>query len=207
MFTGIIQGCAKVLEIKKRNKLYIYKFKFPKNLSYNIKLGDSISNNGCCLSVTEIDKNNISFDVMEETLLVTNLSFLSIGSIVNIERSLKFGDELGGHLLSGHIMNTAKIYNIIDVGDSKKIYFEIKDLQMMKYIFLKGFIGIDGISLTVNSIKDNTFSICLIPETIFNTNMFSRMIGDLVNIEVDYYTQIIIDKLDQYLKQKNIVGL
>lgn len=207
MFTGIIQGCAKVVQIKKRNKLHTYKIQFPKNLSYNIKLGDSISNNGCCLSVTNIDKNDISFDVMEETLLVTNLSFLSIGSMVNIERSLKFGDELGGHLLSGHIMNTATIYNIVNLGDSKKMYFEIQDVQMMKYIFLKGFISIDGISLTINSIKENTFSICLIPETISNTNMLSRMIGDLVNIEVDYYTQIIIDKLDKYLKQKNIVGL
>ncbi|CAL4318826.1 riboflavin synthase subunit alpha [Buchnera aphidicola] len=205
MFTGLVHGIALLTSIKKKNRFHTYQVTFPSYLLYSLKIGDSIANNGCCLTVTKIKNNDVSFDVMKATLETTNFPFLPLYSGINIERSLKFGDEIGGHIVSGHIMTTAKVLKIEFSKNNRKIFFQINNLIVMKYIFLKGFIAIDGVSLTVNTIYKNTFSVCLIPETIRSTNFNKKNIGDVVNIEVDYYTQIIIEKLDQYLCQKNFL--
>ncbi|MCW5196983.1 riboflavin synthase subunit alpha [Buchnera aphidicola] len=196
MFTGIIQGIAIVSSIKKKYQFFTYNMKFPNYLTLNLNIGASVSNNGCCLTVTKIHNHHVYFDVIQETLIKTNLSLLSVGSKINVERSLKFGDEVGGHLLTGHIIGTAKICNIIHTNNNRKIFFQVQDVWK-KYIFLKGFIAIDGISLTVSDIKNNIFCVCFIPETLCNTNISMKVIGDIVNIEVDYYTQIIIDRLEK----------
>ncbi|QCI25886.1 riboflavin synthase subunit alpha [Buchnera aphidicola] len=201
MFTGITHGVATVLGMQKQQDFQILKIQFPANLVKNLKVGASVSNNGCCLTVFKIKNYNIYFHVMQETLQKTNLILLNVGSKINIERSLKFGDEIGGHLMSGHIIGTAKILNIINFGNNKKIFFQINNLKIMKYIFLKGFIGIDGISLTVGEIHKNIFCIYFIPETISTTNIKMRKIGDTVNIEVDYYTQIVVDRAENYFKK------
>lgn len=199
MFTGIIQGVATVLSIKKKIDFQILTIQFPLHLVSYLNIGASISNNGCCLTITKIQNNDIFFHVIHETLRTTNLGLLKIGSVVNVERALKFGDEVGGHLMSGHIIGTAKILNIINYNNNKKIFFQINNDHIMKYIFLKGFIGIDGISLTVSDICKNVFCVYCIPETIQSTNIKSKKIGEIVNIEVDYYTQIVVDKLQHYM--------
>ncbi|CAL4042195.1 Riboflavin synthase [Buchnera aphidicola (Takecallis arundicolens)] len=199
MFTGIVQGVATVLSIKKKTDFQTLKIQFPLHLVSFLKIGASISNNGCCLTIVKIQNNDVSFNVIYETLRITNIGLLQVGSVVNIERSLKFGDEVGGHLVSGHIIGTAKILNIINNNNNKKIFFQIKNHHIMKYIFLKGFIGIDGISLTVSDICKNVFCVYFIPETIYSTNIKNKKIGDIVNIEVDYYTQIVVDKLEYYM--------
>lgn len=199
MFTGIVHGVATVLEIQKKTNFQILKIQFPEHLIQDLKIGASISNNGCCLTVSKIENNNVYFHVMQETLQRTNLALLQIGSEINVERSLKYGDEIGGHLMSGHIIGTATIVNIINSKNNKKIFFQMNDLKIMKYMFLKGFIGIDGISLTIGDIYKNMFCIYFIPETVFTTNIKIKTMGDIVNIEVDYYTQIVVDKLENYI--------
>ncbi|WP_343128266.1 riboflavin synthase subunit alpha [Buchnera aphidicola (Takecallis taiwana)] len=204
MFTGIVHGIAVVLSIQKQKNFQTFKMQFPSYLIHDIKIGDSISNNGCCLTVSKMYDNNIYFDAMDETLKTTNLGLLQIGSLVNIERSLKFGDEVGGHLMSGHIIGTAKILNVINYNNNKKIFFQVKNDRIMKYIFLKGFIGVNGISLTVSDVYKNIFCVYFVPETIISTNIKNKTINSIVNIEVDYYTQIVVDKLDYYLKYYSV---
>ncbi|WP_367672783.1 riboflavin synthase subunit alpha [Buchnera aphidicola] len=171
---------------------------FPCNLLFNLKIGDSISNNGCCLTVVKILNNLVYFDIVKSTLKITNFYLLSVGLIINIERALKFGDEIGGHLVSGHITNTAIVCDILHSKNNKKIYFKPNDISIMRYIFSKGFITIDGVSLTVYDILKDMFSVYFIPETLLKTNLSHRIIGDIVNIEVDYYTKIIVDQVKDY---------
>ncbi|QCI27092.1 riboflavin synthase subunit alpha [Buchnera aphidicola] len=199
MFTGIVHGISIVLSILKKKNFLTLKTQFPVCLIKNLKVGASISNNGCCLTVSKIKNCNVYFDIIEETLKKTNFSLLKIGSQINIERSLKYGDEIGGHFILGHIIGTAKILNIMNSDNNKKIFFQVNDSKIMKYIFFKGFISIDGISLTIGNVLKNGFYISFIPETIMSTNIKLKNIGDIVNIEIDYYTQIIIDKLESYI--------
>ncbi|WP_343182597.1 riboflavin synthase subunit alpha [Buchnera aphidicola] len=197
MFTGIISGLANIVMVCHKEKFSTITVHFPTNLLYNLKIGDSVANNGCCLTVTRIKNDFVDFDIMQETLKITNLGLLKENDKINIERSLKFGDEIGGHLVSGHILGIAKILDIIDKYQNKKIFFQVCDASIMKYIFLKGFISIDGISLTIGNIYKNKFFVSFIPETIFSTNISFRKIGDIVNIEVDYYTKVFFDYMDR----------
>ncbi len=117
-----------------------------------------MAHNGCCLTVTEINGNHVSFDLMKETLRITNLGDLkSGGDWVNVERAAKFSDEIGGHLMSGHIMTTAEVAKILTSENNRQIWFKVEDSQLMKYILYKGFIGIDGISLTVGEVTPTRF--------------------------------------------------
>lgn len=200
MFTGIIQCIAQIVLIKKKKNFITYIIKLPQKMLKNLKVGCSISNNGCCLTVTKIKKNFLSFDVIKETLRITNLGKLKVGDKINIERSAQIKDEIGGHLMSGHIMTTAKIYKIKNIINNYEIFFHIKKYELMKYILKKGFIGIDGISLTINRVYKNKFSVNLIPQTLFSTTIGIKKIGDYVNIEIDYQTQLIVHSVERILK-------
>ncbi|MGU0015380.1 riboflavin synthase [Escherichia coli] len=129
------------------------------------------AHNGCCLTVTEINGNHVSFDLMKETLRITNLGDLKVGDWVNVERAAKFSDEIGGHLMSGHIMTTAEVAKILTSENNRQIWFKVQDSQLMKYILYKGFIGIDGISLTVGEVTPTRFCVHLIPETLERTTL------------------------------------
>lgn len=205
MFTGIIQGIAKLKVIKEKNFFRTYTIKLPKKMIKNLKLGSSISNNGCCLTVSCIKNNLISFDIIKETLDVTNLGNLNVGDKINVERSVKLQDEIGGHLMSGHIATTAKIIKIIQLHNNYEMWFFFKNNNFMKFIFKKGFIGIDGISLTVNKIFKNTFSINLIPKTLLSTTIGLKKLGQFVNIEIDFKTQIIVESMERFLKKSFFV--
>lgn len=200
MFTGIIQGIADIISIKKKINYNTYEILLPKNISKNLKIGISVAVNGCCLTITKIKKNIIYFDVIKETLNITNFKNLKIGDKVNIERAVKLQDEIGGHIMSGHIMTTAQINNIINSKNKYEIAFSLKNKKFMKFILYKGFIGIDGISLTVSKIHKDSFFINFIPQTLYSTNIILKKYQDYVNVEFDYRIQVIVESLKKIIK-------
>ena len=157
MFTGIVQGTAKVVSIDEKPNFRTHVVELPEYMLEGIETGASIAHNGCCLTVTEINGNQISFDLMKETLRITNLGELVVGDTVNVERAAKFSDEIGGHLMSGHIMTTAEVAKIVTSENNRQIWFKMQDPSLMKYILYKGFIGIDGISADGGRSDANAF--------------------------------------------------
>lgn len=149
MFTGIVQGTGRVVSIEDKDNFRTHVVELPEALLPGLETGASVANNGCCLTVTAINGAQISFDLMKETLRLTNLGQLQVGDKVNLERAAKFGDEIGGHLMSGHIITTAEIVKVLTSENNRQVWFKPQDRTLMKYILHKGFIGIDGISLTV----------------------------------------------------------
>ncbi|VFP88833.1 riboflavin synthase subunit alpha [Candidatus Erwinia haradaeae] len=205
MFTGLIQGVAEVFSVEKKINLSTYVIKMPLNLLSGLEVGSSVSCNGCCLTVIAMEDDKISFDLLKETLRLTNLSLLQVGEKVNIERAARFSDEIGGHLISGHILMTAIIIKICSVDNFYQIWFKIEDCSQIKYIFYKGFIAIDGISLTVGKVRKTTFCAHLIPETLLRTTLGLKLPGQRVNIEIDLNTKSIVDTVERFLMfQQNI---
>ncbi|MBN0016417.1 riboflavin synthase subunit alpha, partial [Pseudomonas aeruginosa] len=148
----------------------------------------------------------ISFDLMKETLRITNLGDIQVGDEVNVERAAKFSDEIGGHLMSGHIMTTAEIVKILTSENNRQIWFKVQDPTLMKYILYKGFIGIDGISLTVGEVTATRFCVHLIPETLQRTTLGAKKLGDRVNIEIDPQTQAVVDTVERVLAAKEMAA-
>ncbi|MDX7988196.1 riboflavin synthase subunit alpha [Xenorhabdus sp. 12] len=202
MFTGIVQGKAPIVAIEEKTHFRIHTVKFPAELLPGIETGASVSHNGCCLTVTKIDGDLVSFDLMKETLRLTNLGELKVGDIVNLERAAKFGDEIGGHLMSGHIITTAEIAKIFTSENNHEIWFRVHDKQLMKYILHKGFIGIDGISLTIGDVVNNRFCVHLIPETLERTTLGKKRLGAKINIEIDPQTQAVVDTVERVMAQQ-----
>ena len=201
MFTGIVQGVGQIIDIIDQDKLRTYKVKLPAKLTQHIEIGASIANDGCCLTVTDFQDDWVTFDIMQETLALTTLGSKKLNDLVNIERSAKYGDEIGGHVMSGHISCRASIIDIRKTATNCQMTLAIPE-RFIKYVLFKGFIGIDGASLTVGEVKDNQFNIHLIPETLAITTLDSKKIGDEVNIEIDSQTQAIVDTVERVLATK-----
>ena len=204
MFTGIVQGIAPIHSVIEKINFKTHVIKMPQELLTDLEIGASVAHNGVCLTVTKIDKDLVSFDLMTETLRVTNLGSLREGDYVNIERAMRMGTEIGGHILSGHIYCTAKVAQIIPSENNLQIRFELPQTDVMKYILHIGFIAVDGISLTVGEVKGRQFSVNLIPETLQRTLIGQRRVGDLVNIEIDPQTQAVVDAVERYLTARNV---
>ncbi|WP_054180787.1 riboflavin synthase [Trabulsiella odontotermitis] len=202
MFTGIVQGTAKVVSVDEKPNFRTHVIEMPEYMLEGLETGASVAHNGCCLTVTDIDGNRISFDLMKETLRITNLGQVKEGDVVNVERAAKFSDEIGGHLMSGHIMTTADITKILTSENNRQIWFKPQDPSLMKYILYKGFIGIDGISLTVGEVTATRFCVHLIPETLQRTTLGKKKIGGQVNIEIDPQTQAVVDTVERVLAAK-----
>jgi riboflavin synthase len=198
MFTGIVQGTAEVVQIHRQEAFRTHRIRLPEHALEGLVPGASVAHNGCCLTVTRIDGDLVDFDLMRETLSVTNLGRLEIGDRVNFERAARFGDEIGGHAMSGHIMCTAEVTEILSSENNYRIRFRLP-AQWTRYIFTKGYIGIDGISLTIGQVEADEFDVNLIPETLQRTNIATRKVGDLVNIEIDPQTQAIVDTVANLL--------
>ena len=201
MFTGIVQGVGQIIDIIYQDKLRTYKVKLPAKLTQHIEIGASIANDGCCLTVTDFQDDWVTFDIMQETLALTTLGSKKLNDLVNIERSAKYGDEIGGHVMSGHVSCRASIIDIQKTATNCQMTLAIPE-RFIKYVLFKGFIGIDGASLTVGEVKDNQFNIHLIPETLAITSLDSKKIGDEVNIEIDSQTQAIVDTVERVLATK-----
>ncbi|MDO5040355.1 riboflavin synthase [Clostridium sp.] len=183
MFTGIIEEIGEVKYIKKGINSSRLLIKAKKVLE-NTKIGDSVSTNGVCLTVTNISNDNFEADVMSETLRRSNLGGLKIGSKVNLERALTLEKRLGGHIVSGHIDGTSKIISFL--REDNAIWITLKaDKNILKYIIFKGSVTIDGVSLTVAYVDDEIFKVSIIPHTGSETNLLSKNINETVNIECD----------------------
>lgn len=194
MFTGITQFLLPVVEVNRGEKTL--HFGISDNTS--VILGASIAVNGVCLTVSKKTGDLVFFDVMQETIEKTNLQFLSERNLVNVEHSLKFGDEIGGHVLSGHISGLAEIVKIENTVENTVMTFRV-EAQFMKYIFEKGFIALDGVSLTVTNVntQDKTFNIWFIPETLCRTTFGKRQLGESVNVEIDSVTQVVVETVER----------
>lgn len=199
MYTGIVQGLEKVVEIRKGDGFVTIIVSDQQGFFADVFIGASVAVNGVCLTVTTIDREQqqIHFDISNVTLELTTLKSLKVGDEVNIERSAKVGAENGGHNLYGHIEGTAQVTQIERRGETLHI-----DLQVpagnIKYFFLKGFIGLNGCSLTVNHVDrvKSEISIDLIPETLRLTTWKSVQVGDEVNYEIDQMTRTLVDTLE-----------
>ncbi|MEW7314809.1 riboflavin synthase subunit alpha [Buttiauxella gaviniae] len=202
MFTGIVQGTATLVSIDEKPNFRTHVVALPDAMLPGLETGASVAHNGCCLTVTEINGNHVSFDLMKETLRITNLGELVVGDSVNVERAAKFNDEIGGHLMSGHIMTTAEVAKILTSENNRQIWFKLHDKTLMKYILHKGYIGIDGISLTVGEVTASRFCVHLIPETLERTTLGSKKLGHRINIEIDPQTQAIVDTVERVLAQR-----
>ncbi len=203
MFTGIVQGMADVTAIERKEKFQSHTIRLTGSMNEGLTIGASVAHNGCCLTVTRIEGDLVTFDLMQATLELTNLGQLEAGDSVNIERAAKFGDEIGGHSMSGHISLLAEISDVIDTPNNRTIWFTLP-MSSMKYVLAKGYIGLDGCSLTIGDVNDNQFSVHLIPETLQRTLFGQRKVGDQINVEFDPNTQAIVDTVERVLAQKSL---
>ena len=183
MFTGIIEEIGSITAVK-RGKLGSQLVISADKVLAGTQLGDSICTNGVCLTVTKLDKKQFEVDVMAETLRRSNLGTLTIGSFVNLERALTLESRLGGHLVSGHIDGVGTITNKIREDNAVWITIQAPE-SIVKYIVDKGFIAIDGISLTVAFVDEKQFKVSIIPHTGEETTLLQKKIGDVVNLECD----------------------
>lgn len=205
MFTGIVQTKASVISYDGNDQFRTIILSVASEYLEQLNTGASIAINGVCLTVTSFEAHindvvgQVQFDVIDETLEKTNLSQIKVGDKVNFERSMTFGTELGGHIVSGHIHAKAKITDIRYNQDNCKIALRV-DSEWMKYILHKGFVAVNGCSLTVGEVRDNGFDLHLIPETLSITNIGDSQIGDDLNIEVDQQTYSTVQTVERYLK-------
>lgn len=206
MFTGIVQTQATVVSAVLREGIMKLVLSVDSRYLEKLTHGASIAINGCCLTVTDFEVRGadvvgqVSFDVIDETLQLTNLSILQQGSRVNFERSVTFGTELGGHIVSGHVHCQATIMAYIQEADNCRIKLAIPE-QWKKYILYKGFISVNGASLTVGKLEEDGFWLHLIPETLALTNIGTAHVGDLFNIEVDQQTYTTVNTVEHYLRK------
>lgn len=183
MFTGIIEEVGRIGKISIDRGNLKLKIKASKILN-DLKVGDSINVNGACQTVIGTDSDSFTVEAVEETLRKTNLGQLKRNDLVNLERSLKLSDRLGGHLVTGHIDCVGKIKSVAKKDGSFLYEFELSE-KYLTYLTEKGPVAVDGISLTVVEVKKNSFTVAIIPFTLENTTLGTKKIGDSVNIETD----------------------
>ncbi len=207
MFTGIVQGMAEVASCQPQGRNRRLKVAFPQGVMHDQQLGASVAINGVCLTVAEMDAETLAFDVIDTTLNLTNIGLLEGGSIVNFERAAKMGDEVGGHVMSGHIMTTVTVSKLEQIGESFHIRFQVAndEIDARRYLFDKGYVGLNGASLTISDIGDDWIEVSLIPETLRLTTFGQLEVGSKVNLEIDAHTQATVDTVERVLKQRGIV--
>ncbi len=203
MFTGIVAGMAEVVEASMvGGRLDVRIALGP--LAKDVQIGASVAIDGVCLTVVHADVRGVLFQVIEETLKLTTLSRLKVGTLVNVERSYRIGDELGGHEVSGHVIGKGRI-SALDVRPGETALEVTVPAHWMKYILPKGFIAVDGASLTVGETHaDGGFWLHLIPETLTRTTLGRRAVGDFVNIELDARTVAIVDTVERVLAARGV---
>ena len=205
MFTGIVTHAAPVKAMDMQDGILRLVVEVPNDFNKGVVIGASIAVNGVCLTVVAFNENSVSFDVIDESLKRTNLGGLTVGSLVNLERAAKFGDEIGGHLLSGHIHVTAVLLSRQETGGNVALEFQVSE-QWSPYIISKGYIALNGCSLTIGEVDSGRFWLHLIPETLRVTNFGDLAEGMLVNVEIDHQTQVIVETVHRYLEAQKEEG-
>jgi riboflavin synthase len=199
VFTGIVQGLCRVASVSDEQGLRRLQVQLD-HLAAGLQTGASVSVNGTCLTATSIAGGRVEFDVIRESVARSNLGGLSTGDLVNVERSLKFGDEIGGHVLSGHVADVVTVAQIDSGLNERTVWFDVPG-QWMTFLFHKGFVALDGASLTIATIDRarSRISVSLIPETIERTTLGHLIVGDGVNLEIDVQTQTIVSTVERLL--------
>lgn len=199
MFTGIVQHRCEVVDVTVTDGVMALTVNMGA-AAEGLQLGASIAHNGVCLTASEIADGLVRCDVIGETLDVTTLSGVAAGDLLNIERSLKFGDELGGHILSGHVSGTAEVVEIEADGRNRTMWFAISP-EHMPSLVMKGWVALDGASLTISRLDraTNRIAVSLIPETLERTTLGDVAVGDHVNLELDAQTQTIVETVRNLL--------
>ena len=200
MYTGIVQGTARVLSVHPEpghNRIVLAQ---ESSLFDNVEIGASVSINGTCLTVVAYSADTATFDISHRTADITTLKHLNINDRVNIERSHRTGDENGGHALYGHVESTAQVVSWQQLGETVTAQFQL-DASTFAYLFKKGFIGLHGCSLTIDRLDEerHTVTVNLIPQTLALTNLCSLQVGDRVNVEIDQTTRTLVDTLQKTL--------
>mgnify|MGYP003589570992 FL=1 len=206
MYTGIVQGLEKVVNIQQGDNFTTLFISNDNDFFNDIFIGASVAIEGVCLTATSYDNvlNMVSFDVAQVSNTLTTLQFLKIGNTVNVERSIKAGMENGGHSLFGHIEGMATVKNAERTGETLHLDITIPD-DNIKYFFKKGFIGLQGCSLTVNRVdrENSEISVDLIPETLRLTTFKDVQVGDKINFEIDQMTRTMVDTLESIHARQN----
>ncbi len=204
MYTGIVTHKLLIQDIIEKPGLRRFAFVFPQELQKDLKLGASVSISGVCLTVSSIAEDVVVFDAMQETLDKTTLGALKKGDQVNILRSAIVGEENGGHNMYGHVMGTAEVSEVETPENNSVMTFQVPQ-DWMKYILQKGFIGLDGCSLTVTDpdAAAGIFKVWFIPETLEKTTFGSKQVGDKINLELDAQTQTIVETVERVLAERN----
>jgi riboflavin synthase len=199
VFTGIVQGLKPVRAVVQAEGLRRLDLELGE-LARGLQTGASVAVNGVCLTATRVEGSIARFDVIAETLSCTNLGDLAVGALVNVERSMTLADEIGGHRVSGHVYDTARVAAIETSPNARVLWLEVPR-RWMAYLYYKGFVAVDGASLTISGIDSakSWFSVSLIPETISRTTLGTVETGARVNLEVDTQTQTIVDTVERML--------
>ena len=198
MYTGIVAGTAPILSVEDEDGVRCFTVDLT-GFDGNLEIGASVALDGVCMTVVAIDSGKVGFEAIDETLNRTTLAERVMGDFLNVERSLRMGDELGGHLLSGHVMCTAEILDRAEVGECMDLRVSMPD-EARSYVLEKGYVAVDGMSLTVGRVEESGFDLHIIPETIRVTTIGQKSVGDKVNIEVDSQTQAIVDTLSRSME-------
>jgi riboflavin synthase len=199
VFTGIVQGLRRVVAVDDEPGLRRLQIDLS-GLVESLSPGASVAINGTCLTATSIAGTRVSFDVIRETVERTNLGDIAVGDTVNVERSLRFGDEIGGHVLSGHVADVVTVARIDSGPALRTVWFDVPS-RWTAYLFHKGFVALDGASLTILAVDGphNRVAVSLIPETIERTTLGRIREGDRVNLEIDAQSQAIVTTVERLL--------
>jgi riboflavin synthase len=211
MFSGIVQTTLILQAIDKQTDFASLTYDFSPKYGEGLKLGASVAQNGVCLTVRTIQQNSdgslrVSFDAIAQTLKITNLSDLGAGDAVNIERAARFGDEIGGHVVSGHVFGCVKVIAVEQDALNMRIVFE-RPSELRPYLLNKGFVALNGCSLTIAEVSDETFTVCLIPETRDVTTFGDTQVGDRINLEIDPSTQATVDTIKELMVSGQLAEL
>lgn len=203
MFTGIVTGQYEVVGAEDHGGQRRLTLRLGEAMTQGLERGASVSVSGTCLTAVEIGTEDVAFDVIAESLRLTTLGELEVGSKVNIERSAKFGDEIGGHLLSGHVSGIGEVVKV-ETPESNWVTTIRAPKELMRFIFHKGFIGLDGCSLTVVNVDREaaTFEVHLIPETLERTTFGIKLAGAKINLEVDPQTVAIVETVEAVVRER-----
>ena len=182
MFTGLVESLGKVVSLENRGEQAWLTLAIP--FKEELQLGDSVAVNGCCLTVAEISEAGVRFDVLAQTLRVTSLGALKVGSVVNLERALRVGDRLGGHFVQGHVDAVGEILSLTQNGQDHVLEISLPPV-IGRLCVSKGSIAIDGISLTIADLKEHSAVFWITPHTFAHTNLCAAKAGDSVNLEAD----------------------
>jgi len=205
MFTGLVEAICRVTSVRRSTDAVVLVIDLGE-LAGDCKVGDSIAINGVCLTIAKLEGNLATFDVSSETLAKSNLAKLAIGSKVNVELAMRASDRFGGHFVQGHVDGTATIKAIDRHGEFADMKFTASP-ELLNQMIVKGSVAVDGISLTIASMDDSSFTVALIPETLKKTTLGSVKVGDMVNIETDIIVKVIKKQLESIFPQGQTLSI